>query len=247
LTPVAVVRIAHAYGNRRSRIADALAADIDLIETDLRYEHGQIRIRHERRFGRLPLLYDRGLRGLHRRGPWALNIGSYFLRLDVRPMQFAEVLRLVSGRGGLMIDLKRAPYSDAVASAYIHDVLRQLEESRFEGAVDFCGSWRFLDLVRARRPDQSVHYSVDNEGHWEQLQPRLRGSDAIRNITIHPNLLTNERARLLRAEGIEYYMWDIEDAGAAERAIASGASGIIADDLTLLRSMAGRSPHTGTG
>ncbi len=100
-----LVRIAHAYGNRRRRIEQALAAGVDLIEADLRYQDGRVWIRHELRVGRLPLLHNARLSGIHRQGPWALTLGPLFLRLDVRPIDLPELLRGVSGRAGLLLDL----------------------------------------------------------------------------------------------------------------------------------------------
>jgi glycerophosphoryl diester phosphodiesterase len=235
-----LVRVGHAYGNRRQRIAAALAAGVDVIETDLRYDHGAIWVRHERRLWPLPLLYDRGLRGLHRGGPWVIGFGEFTLRLEPRPLRFVDVLRAVSGKGGLMIDLKRAPYGDVDARSFIDEIVRTLGAERFAGTLDFCGSWRLLDLVRQRLPEQTAHYSVDNPEHWDDLMPRLGGPLPIRAITIHPDLLSIERSGLLRAEGVEYYLWDIENAAAAERAIEMGASGVMADDLRLLQSLAGR-------
>ena len=138
MTEGSVVRVAHAYGNRPSRIATALAAGIDLIEADLRYERGQIYIRHGRRAWPLPLLYDRGLRGLHRGGPWVLHIGSFSLRVEPRPLRLDDIIRAISGRGGLMIDFKRAPYDTETSRAFVDAVAAQLDAHPFVGRVDFC-------------------------------------------------------------------------------------------------------------
>ena len=235
-----LVRIAHAYGNRRSRLECALEAGVDLIETDLRFADGVVWVRHEHRLWRLPLLYNNRLRGIHRQGPCALSVGPVFLRLDLRPIRLSDVVELVSGRCGLLLDLKAGAYTSSAAIRFVDAVLGTLEAMRFQGPLDFCGSWRLLDLVRAKAPDLAIHYSVDGERNWEALLARARGADAIRGITIQRRLLTEERGEFLREAGIDFYCWDVDDAADAEHAIARGASGIIADDLELLAGLAGR-------
>lgn len=231
-----LVRVAHAYGNRRERIARAVRAGVDLIESDLRWWHGEIYVRHEHRLPVAPLLYNYRLRGIHRQGPYAASLGPLFLRLDVRPIRFAELISRVSGGGGLMLDMKEDVYGERAANAFVDAVVRGVEESRFEGALDFCGSWRLLDLVRARRAGWTVHYSVDSDADWRLLGSRLEGDRAPRGVTIHRELIDASRASVLAGGGVEFFVWDVRDAGDARRAIDLGAAGIIADDLESLGS-----------
>ena len=246
MSPRPLVRIAHAYGNRRHRLERALAAGVDLIETDLRFADGVVWVRHEHRLWRLPLLYNRRLRGIHREGPLALAVGPHYFRLDLRPIRLPEVIEAVSGRGGLMLDLKAGRYAPAEAARFVEMVLGTLDTMRFAGHLDFCGGWSLLDLVRARAPAQTIHYSVDGERDWDAFRARADGADAIRAITIQRRLLTDERGAFLRDAGVDFYCWDVEDAADAEHAIAQGAAGIIADDLALLRALAGRPVQTGS-
>jgi glycerophosphoryl diester phosphodiesterase len=246
VSPRSLVRIAHAYGNRRQRLDRALAAQVDLIETDLRYADGVVWVRHEHRLRRLPVLYNNRLRGIHREGPFAVTLGPLFLRLDLQPIRLPEVVAAVSGRGGLMLDLKAGRYSPAAATRFIETVLGTLDTMRFAGRLDFCGSWQLLDLVRAHAPAQTLHYSVDNERDWDAFRARARtgGGDAIDAITIQRGLLDDARGAYLRGAGIDFYCWDVDDAADAELAIAAGASGVIADDLGLLRTLAARPVRT---
>jgi glycerophosphoryl diester phosphodiesterase len=235
-----LVRIAHAYGNRRPRISAAIEAGVDLIEADLRYWRGEIWIRHEHRPSRLPLVYNVGLKpGIHRQGPWAARLGKLFVRADLSPIRFGELLDRVSGRAGLLIDLKAAPYPPRVARAFVERVFSELDEHRFAGALDFCGGWPLLDVVHAMRPDLPLHYSVDSLADWHRLQSRLAGSGRIPGISLRCDLIEPGRIATLRAAHVDYYCWDIKDAQDASRAIEAGASGIIADDLVLLRNLAG--------
>jgi glycerophosphoryl diester phosphodiesterase len=233
-----IVRIAHAAGNRRDRIAGALAAGVDLIEIDVRWRHEAAWVRHERRLPFLPVLYDRDLRGVHRGGPYAATLGRHFFRLELRGLRFRDAVALVGDGAGLLVDLKAAPYRTSEARRFVANLLTTL--AGFAGTLDFCGGWPLLDLVTEARPGQRVHYSVDKAGHWDALVRRMEGGTAPSGISIHPRLLGAERAETLRRAGIDFYCWDIDDAAAAEQAIALGASGINADDLDLLAALRGR-------
>ncbi len=234
-----VVRIAHAYANRRQRIDQALAAGVDLIEADLHYRAGRVWIRHEHRLGLLPLLYNFRLSGVHRQGPWALSLGPLFLRLDLHPIERPDLLGRVSGRAGLLLDLKEAPYPPPAAAAFTDRVVRLLDETGFPGPVGFCGDWPLLDLVRALRPDAAVRYSVDSSRQWAALQSRLSRRDRIDRISISRDLLGPQTSAVLTKAGVDYYCWDVRGRADADRAVELGVSGLIADDLALLRELAG--------
>ncbi len=235
-----VVRIAHAYGNRRRRISAAIAAGVDFIEADLRYWRREIWIRHEHRPTPLPLVYNVGLKpGIHRQGPWAARLGKLFVRVDFNPIRFGELLDRVAGHAGLLIDLKAAPYPPDVANAFVGQIFTELDRHRFGDALDFCGGWPLLDLVHATHPDLPVHYSVDSLADWRRLQPRLSGPGRVPGISLRCDLVNAERIATLRAAHVDYYCWDIKDAQDASRAIQAGASGVIADDLALLHNLAG--------
>lgn len=236
-----VLRIAHAAGNRRARIACALAADVDLIEIDVRWWRGAAWVRHEHRLPLLPLLYNRNLRGIHRAGPYAAMLGPHLFRLDIHPLPFREAVALIRDRAGLLVDLKAARYPRSEARRFIAALLTTLAD--FPGPLEFCGGWPLLDRLREARPDQRLHYSVDGDEQWEALARRIERDCAPSGITIHPRLLDAARAETLRRAGVDFYAWDIEDAGGAERVIALGATGIIADDLDLLRSLRGTPVH----
>jgi glycerophosphoryl diester phosphodiesterase len=233
-----VLRIAHAAGNRRDRLERALEAGVDMIEVDVRFRGGVAWVRHEHRLGVLPLLYNRRPNRVHREGPFALSVGPHFFRLDVRRLRLDEVAARVHGKAGLLVDLKAGAYRPAEAQRFVEAVLTVLDG--FTGPLDFCGSWPLLDLVRAAKPGLPLHYSVDRPAQWAALQARMGGAAQPPGISLHPRLLTEERALALHAAGVEFYCWDVEDSAGAERVLALGAAGIIAGDLDLLRALAGR-------
>ncbi len=214
-----------------------MAAGVDLIEADLRWYGGAIWVRHERRLPVLPVLWNNRLRGYHRQGPFAVAAGPLWLRLDVRRITFAELLARIDGRAGLMIDLKRDRYTPVAAGRFVRAVLSVIEASGFRGEVDFCGSWQLLDVVRQERPAQMVHYSIDSAADAGRLPGLAEGG--ARGVSIQRGLLTAERAAWLREKEIDVIAWDIATREQALAAIERGASGIIADDLAMLGSIAG--------
>jgi glycerophosphoryl diester phosphodiesterase len=231
------VTVAHAYGNRWPRIAAATSAGVDFIETDLHFYRGRVFVRHERRLGRLPLLYNRALHGIHREGPYALSLGSLWLRLEPRPLPFEAVVKAIAGKSGLMLDLKAAGYSAREAERFIAAIFVTLEHAGFAGALDFCGSWKLLDEVRRQRPGQAVHFSVDNDRDWEAALWRMASVDTFPAITLKRSLVDGTRTDALREARVPFYCWDVLDEADARHALAHGASGIIADDLALLREL----------
>ncbi|MFN0147177.1 MAG: hypothetical protein ACKVT1_11750 [Dehalococcoidia bacterium] len=244
MSALTVRPIAHAYGDRRRRIEAALESGVEWIEADLRWWGGKTWVRHEHRLPGLPVLWNRNLQGIHRAGPLGRSFGPYWLRLDTGRMRFEELLDRTSGRASLMLDFKAQRYSRAESRRFVASVLRTLELRPFAGGIDFCGMWGLLDLVRVFRPAQEVHYSVDAPRDWGLVQPRLAANDPAVGISIRRSLLTPARAAQLRAANTSFFAWDIDEAVQAEVAIAEGAGGILADDLDLLRSLAGRSIHT---
>lgn len=234
----ALLRIAHAHGNRRHRIERALEAGVDLIEMDLRWDRGVVWVRHEHRASRLPLLYNVDLKGIHREGPWAASLRRLFVRLDHRPIRLAEVLEAAVGRAGVLLDMKAGGYSASAAHRFAEAVFRATEG--FPEPVRFCGHWRLLDILREHEAAAGVHYSIDSDSDWEALRARADGEgDAqVRGVTIQTSLLTEQRARVLRDGAVEFYCWDVDSYDVALRALHLGASGVIADDLNLLRELA---------
>jgi glycerophosphoryl diester phosphodiesterase len=239
MPPEPVLGIAHAYGDRRARIEAALTSGVPVIEVDVRWSNGRVWVRHEHRLGFLPILYNHGLRGIHREGPFAFSLGSLWFRLDVRKLPFREVLDRVSGHTGLLVDLKAARYSRSIARGFVATVLTEIEDARFPGATGFCGSWQLLDIVRALKPSQAVYYAVDKPADWKRMQPRIASGSWPGGVSLRADLLTGERVAALRGAGLTIYAWDIQTPEELARALHAGARGIIADDLDMLAGLRG--------
>jgi glycerophosphoryl diester phosphodiesterase len=228
------LRIAHAFGNRRDRIESAIAADVDFIEADLWYRAGDIWVRHERRLGFLPLLYDRKPPGIKSFGPWALTVfPNYYIRLDVRPLRLAELLKATRDRRRLLLDLKDHLSPDR-ARAYGEALLGALREAGCAESSIVCGQTDALDGVRQVAPDLDVRYSIERQQQWDAFLRRLDADPALRGVCLHHEFLTDPVARLLEERGLEVFCWTVDEREKARRLVALGVDGIISNDLTLL-------------
>jgi glycerophosphoryl diester phosphodiesterase len=236
--PLRPIRVAHAHGNRRSRIERAIEASVDYVETDLRFDRGRVWARHELRLLNLPLLYNVGTRGIHRQGPWATSLGRLFLRLDIAPLPLAEIIARASGEVGLMLDFKADRYNDRGARRFVERVFSELEYANYRGQVACCGNWRLLNFVHDHRPDVEVIYSIDRVADWNAVAPRLGPDGDVAAITIHKHVLDDERGAILRERGVRAYCWDVDDETEVHQAVARGACGIISGNLDMLADLA---------
>jgi len=234
------LRIAHAFGNRRHRIGAAIAADVDFIEADLWYRAGEIWVRHERRLGFLPLLYDRKPRGMDSFGPWSLTVfPNHYIRLDVRPLRLVELLEATRGKRRLLLDLKDDHPLER-ARAYAGALARVLREAGCAESALVCGQTDALDRVREVAPELDVRYSIERQRQWDAFLRRLDADPAIRGVSIHHEFLTEPVIRVLEERGLEVFCWTVDDREEARRLAALGVDGIISNDLTLLAQL-GRS------
>jgi glycerophosphoryl diester phosphodiesterase len=228
------LRIAHAFGNRRDRIEAAVAANVDCIEADLWYRAGEIWVRHERRLGFLPLLYDRKPRGMSSFGPWSLTVfPNHYIRLDVRPLRLTELLEKTRGRRRLLLDLKDGPPPDR-ARAYAEALSGVLRKTGCAESAIVCGQTDVLDSVRRVAPELDVRYSIERQGQWEAFLRRLDADPALRGVCLHHGFLTEPVERLLKERGLEVFCWTVDDHEEARRLVAMGVDGVISNDLTLL-------------
>jgi hypothetical protein len=88
--------------------------------------------------------------------------------------------------------------------------------------------------VRDARPDQAVHYSVDDEVGWRALETKLAGALRPQAITIHERMLDDERAAAITKYGLDFIVWDVERPDQVVDAMRRGASGIISHHLDVL-------------
>ncbi len=228
------LRIAHAYGNRRDKIEAAASAQIDFMEADLWYRAGQVWVRHERRLGCLPLLYDRWPPGVDSVGPWALTVlPRHYVRLDINPLRLTELLERTQGRCGLLLDLKGS-YGGDGARAYAQTLARILAQAQRQEQVIVCGQIAVLDEVREAAPHLDVRYSIEKQRHWQAFLQRLEADRPVRGVCMAREFLSDEIVELLKERGLQVFCWTVDDAAEARRLLALGVDGIISNNIPLL-------------
>lgn len=229
--PRNIVRIAHAYGNNRASLQQALAADIDMIEVDMWYRHGDIRIHHEHRLRGLPILIDRRM-STHKPGRFAIPIGNYFVRPDIGTIRLDELLETVAGRKRLLLDVK-GNYKLVDLAGYVETLVRKIREHSAEPWVTVCGqTFSVLHRLRESDPDLEVRYSIERPYQWERLRRLLE--TGVRRICIAHGFLDAEKARLLEEAGVDVDCWTVDDPAVARQLVDRGVDGIISNNLDLL-------------
>ncbi|TET97597.1 MAG: glycerophosphodiester phosphodiesterase [Dehalococcoidia bacterium] len=232
------IRIAHAYGNRRDKIEAAASAEIDFLEADLWYRASQVWVRHERRLGCLPILFDRRPQGVDSVGPWALTVfPRHYVRLDINPLRLAELLERTQGRCGLLLDLKGS-YGGDGARAYAQTLARILAQAQpATGGVIVCGGTEVLDRVREAAPHLDVRYSIEKQRHWQDFLRRLEADGPIRGVSMAREFLSDEIVEFLEGRGLQVFCWTVDDAAEARRLLALGVDGIISNNIPLLEQL----------
>jgi glycerophosphoryl diester phosphodiesterase len=231
------IRIAHAYGNRRDKIEAAADAEIDFMEADLWYRGGEVWVRHERRLGSLPLLYDRKPQGVDSVGPWALTVfPGYYVRLDIDPLGLEELLERTQGRCGLLLDIKGS-YGGEGARAYAWTLARNLAEAGREESVIVCGGAEVLDRLREAAPDLDVRHSIEKQQHWEGFLRRLETDSHLRGVSMAREFLNDEIMQFLRDKGLRVFCWTIDDVAEAKKLLARGVDGITSNRIPLLEQL----------
>jgi glycerophosphoryl diester phosphodiesterase len=233
MNPLPVTRIAHAHGNRRDTLIQALAADIDIIELDVWYRDGGLYVRHERRLRWLPLLYDETTGG-HWPGGFAVRIGRYFVRPDISPYRLEDVLAATNGVKHLMIDVK-GRHNREHATRFARALIREIE--RFEVApwISVCGqTYAVLDALRDEQPPFPIRYSMERAAQWDEFLQRMRADPTVRAVSIQHALLDEGRLKQAQEGGVNIYCWTVDDPMIAQRLVDRGVHGIISNDLSML-------------
>ena len=214
--PDAPITIAHRAGNDLQGLRKAVAAGVDFVEADIRWDGGPV-ARHERRLPFLPVYWDR-----------------WHVRWDARPsLALTVLLDLVKGAARPYLDIKA---QDRRAPAAILEALRTRDA--LSKVVISSQYWPALEAMRAAAPELRLFRSVGDPSQLEALR-RLLENDPLHpaGIAIDRELLTPELAATLRQRGLDVHAWGVRELADARRLLDWGATGIIADDLDLLRAL----------
>lgn len=230
-TPRPVVRIAHAFGNNRGLLQQALNADVDMIEADMWFRGNDLRIHHEHHFRGLPLLIDQRM-ATHRPGRFAVPVGKYVVRPDIGTIRLGDLLAAVDGRKRLMLDVKgryKQPYLDR----YVETLVRLVREHNAETWATVCGqTYSVLHRLREVAPEIEVRYSVEQPYQWKRLEALME--QGVRRICMSYRFLDEARADALTSAGIQVFFWTVDEEATARSLVQRGADGIISNSLPLL-------------
>ena len=237
MAPPQPVRIAHAYGNSRAALRRALAADIDMIEVDIWYRGGDVYVHHARRLNPLPLLADKKMPGHPLPRPAFPVWPGYWVWPDINPLKLDELLRIVGGRKRLLLDVK-GRYKGGRSADFAEAIARRVREHQASSWAVVCGqTYAILNALRRAEDDIEVRYSLEKPHQWESFLRKMKKDGRVRQVCISQHFIDEEKARVLEQNGVNVYVWTIDDPEAARQHIEQGVDGIISNDLDLLENL----------
>ena len=212
--------VAHRAGNHLELLREAGRIGVDLIEADVWLYRGRLEARHLKTVGPIPLLWDRWRLA----PPWT------------RRLRLAEVLRAAGRDAELMLDLKSC--DRRLPAALIAELAAVAPGRPFTVSSQ---QWRQLAALEGQ-PGARIVYSVGSEAMLRAL-PAAIARRRVDGIAINRALLDGERAARLLALAPLVLAWTVNDEAELQRLLAWGVSGVIVDDLALLRAIHGRAPE----
>jgi glycerophosphoryl diester phosphodiesterase len=199
---------AHRHGNDPELVRAAVEAGADLVEVDVHLFLGRLEVRHAKRVGPLPLLFDRG-------EPW--HVGAWPVRLE-------HVVDAVPDGTVLHIDLKG--WSPRLARR----VRRALGDDR--AYVVSSRSWWLLRHFRGREGVRTMRsIGAPWQLRWFLVRHRRGVGD---DICIRADRLDPELAATLRSRCERLLVWRVDSLVHVEQLTALGVHGVIVDDLTVV-------------
>ncbi len=232
------LRIAHRYGNSRRHLALAAQGPVDYIEADVWYQNGRLAVRHERKLGPLPILFDERTKDPGEGGPddHCLPLGRWCVKLQLRPLYLDEVLALARGRRRVMVDVKGCPRDRQ--SAFARALAQRVRSAGMVEEVTFCGqNWPVLRRLRAIDRGLRVHYSI---GAKQQLAAfsHVHQDETLRGVCVHHDLINPRALAGLKQRGLAVWTWTVDDPALARELVAMGIDGVISNRLDVLGALA---------
>ncbi len=241
MAPGQPARIAHAYGNSRSDLRRALEADVDMIEVDVWFRGGDVYAHHARRLSPLPLLADKKMPGHPLPRPAVPIWPGYRAWPNVNPLRLAELLETVDGRKRLLLDVK-GRYKGGRSDAFAESIARRVRERGAAAWTVVCGqAYPVLNALRRADDEIEVRYSLEKPHQWESFVRKMKKHERVRQICISRHFLDDEKARVLEENGVNVYVWTVDDPEAARHWVEQSVDGIISNDLALLEGLPRRS------
>lgn len=203
--------VAHRGGNDLAALRLAEALGVGLVEADVHLFAGRLEVRHLKRIGPLPLLWDRWQLS----PPWRNHLLLHDLLAATRPETH------------LLLDLK--PPAGRVARA----LARCLDAHGGGRRVSVCSrNWRALEALRGRDGVRLVH-SVGTRWQLAALRARL-ASGTVAGVSIHQRLLDPAVVAELKRHVDLLVSWPVETAEDGRRLAGWGVDGLISKRFDVL-------------
>ena len=231
------LRIAHRYGNSRRHLALALQGPVDYVEADVWYQDGRLAVRHERKVGPLPILFDERPKNASEHGPgrYGLPLGRWYVKLQLSALYLEDVLALAHGRRCVLVDVKGSRRGRQ--SAFARALAQSVRLAGMADEVTFCGqNWPVLRRLRVIDPGLRVHYSI---GAQRQLAAfsHVRQDETLRGVCLHHSLIDARLIDVLKRRGLAVWTWTVDDLAQARQLAAMGIDGIISNRLDVLEAL----------
>jgi glycerophosphoryl diester phosphodiesterase len=231
------VRIAHAYGNSRAALHRALAADVDMIEVDIWYRGGDVYAHHARRLSPLPLLADKKMPGHPLPRPAFPVWPGYWAWPDINPLTLSELLEIVGGSKRLLLDVK-GRYEGGRSTDFAGAIARQVHAHKASSWAVVCGqTYPVLNALRRAGDEIEVRYSLEKPHQWESFVRKMKVHQSVRQACISRHFIDDEKAGILERNGVNVYVWTVDDPADARHWVERGVDGVISNDLALLQNL----------
>lgn len=202
---------AHRAGNSREAVLAAIEAGADLIETDIWLHRGRLELRHAKRYGCLPLLWE----------GWSPSPG-WLPRYTLR-----DLLEDVPDDALIFLDFKGRNMALGPM------VLKELQEAAPDRTVAICGrNYPQLDTI-SDDPRIITFYSVGTESEWPEAQRHIEASSQPA-LSLLADLATPEKLQWMRERNGTTVCWGVHSQDQMERLQEMGVDGFTTESSELM-------------
>ncbi len=161
---------------------------------------------------------------------------GYWVWPHTNPLKLGELLQIVGGRKRLLLDVK-GRYKGGRSAGFARAITRRVREHQASSWAVVCGqTYPVLNALRHVDDEIEVRYSLEKPYQWESFVRKMKDR-RVRQVCISRHFIDDEKARVLEENGVNVYVWAIDDPKAARHWVEQGADGIISNDLDLLEGL----------
>jgi len=229
----AFIKIAHrgASGNFSENTGlafeKAIEARADMIEMDCQLsQDGHVVIFHDERLGRTAgargMLKDKTLDQLKK-----LDVGQWYRKSykGARILTLEEALEIIGGRADLCLDIKHfhdAPTGIEIKLLFIVSRYDYLDRTIFSSF-----DYRCLSRVRELAPEARIGVIFDTATKADPLEAAR--ALAAGSVQIHKDLASREFLERAWEQGLDVYVWTVNEVRDMEKFVSWGVQGIVSD------------------